>query len=72
MWHNHPFQSSNQIVCIIPLNNKIQLRKFKEPIGFIQQFVNLAASHLANTKELCRAAEKGNFYRQKGAGNGNF
>lgn len=34
---------------------KNQLSKFDDPIGFIQQFMNRTASHLANRKDLQRA-----------------
>ena len=34
------------------VKNKIQLSKFKDKIGFIQQLVNQAVSHLENRKEL--------------------
>lgn len=39
------------------VKNKIQLSKFKDPTGFIQQFMNRAASHLVerrSVKELCK------------------
>ena len=35
--------------------------KFKALIGFIQQFMNLAASHLASREELQRATERERF-----------
>lgn len=37
-------------------------------IGFIQWFTNQALSHLEDRKELRRAEQNGDFYRQKGAG----
>ena len=42
----------------IPVNNKIQL-SFKDLLGLIQQFMNLAASHQANRKELQGAVQNG-------------
>ena len=51
------------------VKNKIQLSNFKDLTGFIQQFINGAASSLADRKELQRAIQgKEGFYRQKGAG----
>lgn len=40
------------------LNNKIQLWKFKDQIGFMKRFMNQATSHLVNRKEPQRATEK--------------
>lgn len=40
------------------LNNKIQLWKFKDQIGFMKGFMNQATSHLVNRKEPQRATEK--------------
>ena len=49
---------------IILLNNKkFNQINFKDPIGFIEQFMNQAASHLANRKEFCRALEKEEFLK---------
>lgn len=42
---------------------KIQLNKFKDQIGFIQRFMNWAASHLTNRRELCPAVEKEMFLK---------
>ena len=43
------------------LKNNIHLNKFEDQIGFIQQIMNWAASHLANRKELLWAVEKKGF-----------
>lgn len=38
---------------------EMQLSNLNDPNGFTEQFINWAASHLANGKELLLAAEKG-------------
>ena len=50
------------------LKNIIQLSKFEDLIGFIQGFMNQAASQLADRKELQRAAEKERFLKVKTGG----
>lgn len=51
------------------LENKIQLNKFEDLIGFIKQFMNLASSHLRN-KEILPAVlyKMEGFSRKEGAG----
>lgn len=48
---------------LVLLKNKIQVSKFEDLIGFLQQLLNWAASRLESRKELAEAVENG---RQKG------
>lgn len=50
----------------ILLKNKIHWSKFADLIGFIEWFMNRAASHLANRKELWRAVQKGRLWKAEG------
>lgn len=52
------------------LKNKIQKSKkhnstdkLEDLVGFVQQFMNWAASHLAHRKELWRTVEKERFFK---------
>lgn len=54
-------KSSLQIPLPPPnlLENKIQLSKWEDQAGFIQKFMNRAASHLAHSEELQGAVRNG-------------
>ena len=56
------------------LKREIQLRKFKDLIGFIQGFMSQTASHIANTngKDLWGSVQNGRIYRQKGVEKGSL
>ena len=54
-------QGSSTTANFLLLRNKIQQSKHEVLIGFIQQFMNWAASRLANRKEFQRAIEKERF-----------
>ena len=41
------------------LNNKIEQTKFEDLIGFIQQFINQTAFHVAIRKKLQRVVQNG-------------
>ena len=43
------------------LNNKIQLSKSEDLIGFIQQVMNRISSHQANGKDLLRVQKRKHF-----------
>lgn len=60
---------SKHCVCdCVLLKNKIKLSKFKDQVGFIQWFVNRAASHLAYRRSSEELYKNEDFYRQKWAG----
>lgn len=50
--HIYKHTLGNSLQLLELLNNKIQLNKFKDLIGFNQRFMSRAASHLAYRKEL--------------------
>ena len=50
------------------LKNKIQPSKFEDLIGFIQQFMSRAASHLERRKALWEVVQNGRFYRRREGG----
>ena len=49
------------------LKNTVQLSKVKDPIGFIQGFMNQAASHLASRNELQGAIQSRRLLQTEGA-----
>lgn len=65
---SHRPQSLQRSPLVLPrapnlINNENQRSKFKELIGFIQNFMNWAAPHLANRKALHWAAEGERFLK---------